>query len=156
TRRRYCRIDTWTKTPCKRREAFAIIGWAEKGTRFDGFYLGEERDGKLVYAGKIEGGWTEEQKADPLARRRLLSVPPGTVMVFTCGRNPKLSDSAPLLPPRIESIPRRPSPACSRLDLTAPLICSPAILAESMSLPGLSCPTYPADTLPAFTLAPAA
>src|SRR5216684_180899 len=32
------RIDTWTESPCKRRETFVILGWAEKGTRFDGFY----------------------------------------------------------------------------------------------------------------------
>ena len=30
----------------------------------------EERDGKQVYAGKIEGGWTEEEKNDLLARIR--------------------------------------------------------------------------------------
>jgi bifunctional non-homologous end joining protein LigD len=45
-----------------------IAGWAQKGTKFDGFYLGESRDGELVYAGKIEGGWTEEQKNALLAR----------------------------------------------------------------------------------------
>lgn len=33
---------------------------------------GEERGGKLVYAGKIAGGWTEEQKASLLARVRPL------------------------------------------------------------------------------------
>ncbi len=77
------RIDTWTKSPCKRRETFVILGWAEKGTRFDGFYLGEEHAGKLVYAGKIEGGWTEEQKADLLARVRPLRTraPPSALDV---------------------------------------------------------------------------
>jgi len=51
-------------------DTFAIVGWALKGTRFDGFYLAEERDGKLVYAGKIEGGWSEKEKKDLLARIR--------------------------------------------------------------------------------------
>jgi len=49
-----------------------ILGWAEKGSRFDSYYLGEERDGRLVYAGKIEGGWTDEQKTELLARVRPL------------------------------------------------------------------------------------
>jgi bifunctional non-homologous end joining protein LigD len=50
------RIDTWTKTPCKRRETFVILGWAEKGTRFDGFSrqlialsLGKARDVAYVH-----------------------------------------------------------------------------------------------------------
>jgi bifunctional non-homologous end joining protein LigD len=64
------RTDAWTKSPCKLRDTFAVAGWALKGSRFDGFYLAEERDGKLVYAGKIEGGWTEEEKNDLLARIR--------------------------------------------------------------------------------------
>ena len=54
--------------PCKVRETFAVAGWALRGTKLDRFYLAEERDGKLVYAGKMEGGWTEEEKNDLLAR----------------------------------------------------------------------------------------
>jgi bifunctional non-homologous end joining protein LigD len=62
------RTDLWVKAPCKRRDTFVVIGWALKGTKFDGFYLAEERSGKLVYAGKIEGGWSEDEKKDLLAR----------------------------------------------------------------------------------------
>ena len=62
------RTDNWVKVPCRRRDTFVVIGWALKGTKFDGFYLAEERDGKLVYAGKIEGGWTDDQKEELLAR----------------------------------------------------------------------------------------
>jgi bifunctional non-homologous end joining protein LigD len=58
--------DLWAKTPCRMRETYAIVGYALKGRKFDGFYLGEERKGKLEYAGKIESGWTER-------RRRLCS-----------------------------------------------------------------------------------
>jgi bifunctional non-homologous end joining protein LigD len=54
--------DLWTKTPCRKRETYAIVGYALKGRKFDGFYLGEERKGKLEYAGKIESGWTEKEK----------------------------------------------------------------------------------------------
>jgi bifunctional non-homologous end joining protein LigD len=68
------RTDLWVKAPCKRRDTFAVIGWALKGTKFDGFYLAEERDGKLVYAGKIEGGWSEDEKKDLLARVKPLRI----------------------------------------------------------------------------------
>ena len=54
--------DLWAKTPCRKRETYAIVGYALKGRKFDGFYLGEERKGKLEYAGKIESGWTEKEK----------------------------------------------------------------------------------------------
>jgi bifunctional non-homologous end joining protein LigD len=56
------RSDVWVKTPCRQRDTYAIVGWALKGRKFDGFYLGEERAGRLEYAGKIEGGWTEQEK----------------------------------------------------------------------------------------------
>jgi bifunctional non-homologous end joining protein LigD len=56
------RSDLWVKVPCRKRDTFVIVGWALKGRKFDGFYLGEERGGKLEYAGKIEGGWTQKQK----------------------------------------------------------------------------------------------
>jgi hypothetical protein len=44
----------WIKAPCRQCDTFAVIGWAQKGSKFDGFYLGELRDGELPYAGKIE------------------------------------------------------------------------------------------------------
>jgi bifunctional non-homologous end joining protein LigD len=68
------RSDLWIKTPCRRRDTFVIAGWAQKGTKFDGFYLGEEHNGELVYAGKIEGGWTEDQKDALLARVKPLQI----------------------------------------------------------------------------------
>jgi bifunctional non-homologous end joining protein LigD len=55
--------DFWCKTPCRKRDTYAIVGYALKGKKFDGFYLGEERKRKLRYAGKIEGGWTEQERA---------------------------------------------------------------------------------------------
>jgi bifunctional non-homologous end joining protein LigD len=64
------RSDAWVKVPCRRRETFAIVGWALKGRKFDGFYLGEERGGRLEYAGKIEGGWTEKEKVALLTEVR--------------------------------------------------------------------------------------
>lgn len=64
------RSDVWVKSPCRQRDTYVIVGWALKGRKFDGFYLGEERKGRLEYAGKIEGGWTEEEKDDLLTRVR--------------------------------------------------------------------------------------
>lgn len=68
------RSDAWVKVPCRRRETFAIVGWALKGRKFDGFYLGEERGGALEYAGKIEGGWTEREKNSLLDEVRQLQT----------------------------------------------------------------------------------
>jgi bifunctional non-homologous end joining protein LigD len=68
------RTDNWVKVPCKRRDTFVVIGWAEKGRKFDGFYLGEGSNGKLVYAGKIESGWTEDEKEELLARVKPLET----------------------------------------------------------------------------------
>ena len=76
------RSDYWVKATCRRRDTFAIIGWALNGRKFDGFYLGEAKGKKLVCAGKIEGGWMEEEKAKLLAlvdrhrvRARMAHVP---------------------------------------------------------------------------------
>jgi bifunctional non-homologous end joining protein LigD len=68
------RSDVWVKAPCRRRDTFAIVGWALKGRKFDGFYLGEERGRKLVYAGKIESGWTEKEKNALLSEVKPLST----------------------------------------------------------------------------------
>jgi bifunctional non-homologous end joining protein LigD len=68
------RSDLWTKTPCRKRETYAIVGYALKGRKFDGFYLGEERGGRLEYAGKIESGWTEKEKLALLSEVKALPV----------------------------------------------------------------------------------
>jgi bifunctional non-homologous end joining protein LigD len=34
------RNPDWTKVPCKRRDTFRVVGWAEKDKKFDGLYLG--------------------------------------------------------------------------------------------------------------------
>jgi hypothetical protein len=62
--------DFWIKTPGRKRETCAIVGYALKGRKFGGFYLGEERGGRLEHAGKIESGWTEKEKLALLARSK--------------------------------------------------------------------------------------
>jgi bifunctional non-homologous end joining protein LigD len=68
------RSDVWVKAPCRKRDTFIIVGWVLKGRKFDGFYLGEEHSGELVYAGKIEGGWTEKQKDELLQEVQALET----------------------------------------------------------------------------------
>jgi bifunctional non-homologous end joining protein LigD len=56
------RTNLWTKSTCRHRDTFVIAGWAEKKGKFDGIYLGREERRKLVYAGKLERGFTDEDK----------------------------------------------------------------------------------------------
>lgn len=39
----------------------AVAGWASKNGRFDGFYLARAEDDELVYAGKIERGFSDKK-----------------------------------------------------------------------------------------------
>jgi bifunctional non-homologous end joining protein LigD len=50
----------WVKTTCRHRETFVIAGLAFKGSKFDGVYLGRRENGGLVYAGKVETGFTDK------------------------------------------------------------------------------------------------
>jgi bifunctional non-homologous end joining protein LigD len=51
----------WTKVTCRHRETFVIAGLAFKGSKFDGIYLGRRENGGLMYAGKVETGFTDQQ-----------------------------------------------------------------------------------------------
>jgi ATP-dependent DNA ligase len=62
------RTDTWIKTTCRHRDTFAVVGIAQKAGKFDGIYLGKREGRKLVYAGKLERGFTDEDK------RRILEL----------------------------------------------------------------------------------
>jgi bifunctional non-homologous end joining protein LigD len=55
------RSGDWIKVTCRQRDSFFVVGIALKGAKFDGVYLGERRNGKLVYAGKVENGFTDAQ-----------------------------------------------------------------------------------------------
>jgi bifunctional non-homologous end joining protein LigD len=73
------RTNAWTKTTCRHRDTFVVAGWAQEKGKFDGLYLGrrEERS-KLVYAGKLERGFTEADKkhlVDQLERLRTKKKP---------------------------------------------------------------------------------
>lgn len=57
--------QTGFKVPCRQRDSFYVVGWAEReGKRFDGLYLARQQGDELVYAGKLERGFSEEDKRD--------------------------------------------------------------------------------------------
>jgi ATP-dependent DNA ligase len=41
------RSPYWIKVPCRQRDTFAIVGWANKNGKFDGIYLGKTENGAL-------------------------------------------------------------------------------------------------------------
>lgn len=63
------RTNDWIKTTCRQRETLSIVGYALKGNRFDGLYLGRTEKDKLVYAGKVDHGFDRQSIAD--LRKRL-------------------------------------------------------------------------------------
>ena len=56
------RTNYWAKTTCRMRETFVVAGVAKKAGKFDGIYLGKRERGRLVYAGKLERGFSEQDK----------------------------------------------------------------------------------------------
>jgi bifunctional non-homologous end joining protein LigD len=60
------RTANWTKVTCRTRETFIVVGIAYKaGTKFDGIYLARREENGLLYAGKVESGFS------PALQRRL-------------------------------------------------------------------------------------
>jgi bifunctional non-homologous end joining protein LigD len=68
------RTDSWHKATCGHRDTFVVAGWAEKQDKFDGVYLGRNEEGELVYAGKLERGFSEADKKNLLARLEPLRI----------------------------------------------------------------------------------
>lgn len=58
------RSDTWRKTTCRKRETLHIVGYALKDGRFDGIYLGREEAGELIYAGKVDHGFSRDSATE--------------------------------------------------------------------------------------------
>jgi len=69
------RTTNWLKVKCTRRQEFVIIGWSSStanSRRFRALLLGQHKDGKLVYAGKVGTGFDQddmEMLAAEFARR---------------------------------------------------------------------------------------
>jgi bifunctional non-homologous end joining protein LigD len=69
------RSRNWLKVTCAQRETLRIAGFALDGNKWDGIYIGREKAGKLVYAGKVDHGFTPQSekelrtKLKPLIRK---------------------------------------------------------------------------------------
>ena len=58
------RTPNWTKVTCRNRETFYAIGIANKGGKFDGLYLARRDGDELLYAGKVENGFSDQLVRD--------------------------------------------------------------------------------------------
>jgi bifunctional non-homologous end joining protein LigD len=61
------RTTYWSKTTCRLRDTFYVAGWAQKNGKFDGIYLGRKEKGQFVYAGKLERGFSDDDKKRMIA-----------------------------------------------------------------------------------------
>ena len=69
------RTNDWVKITCAQRETLQIAGFALDGNKWDGIYVGREKAGQLIYAGKVDHGFTPASEKElrvrlkPLIRR---------------------------------------------------------------------------------------
>ena len=54
---------------CRQRETLQIVGYALKENRFDGLFVGRQNGDQLIYAGKVDLGFTPGTVTD--VRKRL-------------------------------------------------------------------------------------
>jgi bifunctional non-homologous end joining protein LigD len=66
------RTNDWVKVTCAQRETLPIAGFALDGNKWDGIYIGREKAGQLVYAGKVDHGFTPQSEKDLRARLKPL------------------------------------------------------------------------------------
>jgi bifunctional non-homologous end joining protein LigD len=66
------RNTDWVKVTCRQRETLPIAGFALDGSKWDGLYVGREKAGQLIYAGKVDHGFTPEAEKDLRARLKPL------------------------------------------------------------------------------------
>jgi bifunctional non-homologous end joining protein LigD len=73
------RVESWIKIKCGKRDAFPIVAFVEKlgakPRRIASFYVGRREGDRLLYAGKVRGGFTEaeardlRERLDPFTRK---------------------------------------------------------------------------------------
>jgi hypothetical protein len=73
------RVESWIKVKCGRRDAFPIVAFVEKlgakPRKIASFYVGRREGDRLLYAGKVRGGFTEaearelRERLDPFIRK---------------------------------------------------------------------------------------
>ena len=93
------RNTDWVKVTCRHRDTFYIAGLAYSRGKFDGVYLGREQGKKLVYAGKVEHGFSPAQVRDLEARTEKLAR---KTAPFSIENRPKAHWIEPVLPADVE------------------------------------------------------
>jgi bifunctional non-homologous end joining protein LigD len=58
------RTPVWTKRTCRQRETFIVAGIAYNRGKFDGIYLARRDEDDLIYAGKVEHGFSAAAEKD--------------------------------------------------------------------------------------------
>lgn len=66
------RGNDWVKVTCRQRETLPIAGFALDGSKFDGIYIGRQKGEQLIYAGKVDHGFTPASAKDLQARLKPL------------------------------------------------------------------------------------
>jgi bifunctional non-homologous end joining protein LigD len=66
------RTNDWVKITCAQRETLRIAGFALDGSKWDGLYIGRERAGQLIYAGKVDHGFTPASEKELRAKLKPL------------------------------------------------------------------------------------
>ena len=61
------------KKTCAQRETLHIAGFAMKENKFDGLYVGRQKGGDLIYAGKVDNGFDSSTAKDLQARLKPLA-----------------------------------------------------------------------------------
>jgi bifunctional non-homologous end joining protein LigD len=69
------RSNDWVKKTCGQRETLTIAGFALDGSKWEGIYHGRRKGDDLIYAGKVDHGFTKasaidlRQRLTPLIRK---------------------------------------------------------------------------------------
>jgi bifunctional non-homologous end joining protein LigD len=66
------RGNDWVKKTCAQRETLHIAGFAMKGSKFDGLYVGRRKGADWIYAGKVDHGFDNDIAKDLQARLKPL------------------------------------------------------------------------------------
>jgi bifunctional non-homologous end joining protein LigD len=66
------RSNDWVKITCRQRETLPIAGFALKANKFDGIFIGRRRGDELVYAGKVDHGFTPSNANELQSRLKSL------------------------------------------------------------------------------------
>jgi bifunctional non-homologous end joining protein LigD len=81
------RNDAWRKVTCRARDTFVVVGYALKGGKFDGLYLGRASNGGFDYAGKVESGFSADEAR--VIRAALAPLETRTAPITATRRFPK-------------------------------------------------------------------